>query len=243
MNILFYDIETSPLEINTWGLYDQNSLNLIKDWQLISFSYKWRGQKAVTCLSQRTMSEKALVKALHKLLDQADIVVAQNGDEFDNKKASAKFIEFGLTPPSSYQKVDTLKTARKYFKFTSNKLDDLGVRLGVGRKLQTGGFDLWLRCLRNERKAWLLMEKYNKQDVILLEKIYDKLLPWMNNHPNVTLYKTGGKCPKCGSLRLKSKGYQYNANSRFKRYYCKDCGGHCSDRLSQKKKPEYVGRG
>lgn len=235
--ILFYDIETSPLEIHTWGLYDQNSLNMIKDWTLMSFAYKWGGEKSIKVLARpdfKDKTDKTLVKALWKLIDEADILIGHNSDAFDNKKATAKFIEHGLTPPSPSQTVDTCKVAKKYFRFTSNKLDDLGKLLGVGRKEKTGGIDLWLECIAGSKSAWAKMKKYNKQDVALLERVYLKLLPWINNHPNVAfLADKVDACPKCGSENLQRRGYHCSKTQKYRRINCGDCGGWCRERVAE----------
>jgi len=225
--ILFYDLETSPLEIHTWGIYEQNALSVIKDWQLLSFAYKYQGDKSVRCVSRRDFTDKtdrSLAVALWNVLNDADVVIAHNGDGFDNKKATAKFIEHGLKPPAPFQSVDTLKIARRYFRFTSNKLDDLGKLLGVGRKKQTGGFDLWLKCMAGDKAAWAKMIGYNKQDVSLLERVYLKLLPWASNHPNMA-YLSGkvAGCPKCSSTRLKSCGIRRFKTSTYTNYRCLNC--------------------
>lgn len=240
--VLFYDIETQPNIGYVWGMYEQNVLSYVKEWQLLSFAYKWQGEKEVFCITRAGQkTDKALVKKLWKLLNSADIVIAHNGDEFDNKKASAKFLEYGLTPPSPFQSVDTLKVARRYFKLNSNKLNDLGTTLKVGRKVVHTGFDLWLGCMKNDAKSWATMEKYNKQDVVLLEKVYNKLLPWINTHPNVAFIAgSGDGCPKCGSTKLQSRGFRCTRTSKFQQYQCMSCGGWCRARLAEKgiAKPE-----
>jgi hypothetical protein len=224
LKVLLYDIETSPNLGYTWGKYEQNVVAFKKEWTLLSFAFKWLDEKGVTCHSIRTAkTERALVKKLHKLMGQADIVIAHNGNQFDNKKAHAKFIEYGLPPPAPYAQVDTCQVARRYFQFTSNKLDDLGALLKVGRKLKTGGFDLWLGCMAGDKKSWLKMESYNKKDVELLERVYLKLRPWIKNHPDVADRPDG--CPKCGGVRLKSHGIRRMATRSYRRFYCKDCGG------------------
>ncbi len=42
--------------------------------------------------------------------------------------------------------------------------------------------------MNKDPAAWKVMEKYNKQDVLLLEKVYDRLLPWIKSHPNHHLF-------------------------------------------------------
>lgn len=224
--ILFFDIETSPNIGYTWEKYDQNVIAFKKEWELLSFAWKYHGSKKVEVLSQKTYSEGALVKALHSLLRSADIIVAHNGDEFDIKKAKAKFVEFGLAPIPRKPSVDTKKVAQSNFKLNSNSLNDIGKLLKIGQKAETGGFGLWLDCMAGKKKAWKKMEEYNKQDVILLEKVYDKLSPWMHNHPSVALLN-GDKegCPTCGSSNVVKRGLRANHAGLRQQMYCIKCRG------------------
>ena len=115
-------------------------------------------------------NDSSLVKALWDLIDEADVVIAHNGDKFDMRKANARFVAHGLGPASPVKQVDTLKVARRYFMFNSNKLDHLGAHLGLGRKVDTGGFETWAGCMRGDMKFWKRMTKYAKQDVDLYAK-------------------------------------------------------------------------
>lgn len=231
--VLLFDIENSPLITANWGLYDQNAVWMVQDWHLLCFSYKWDGQKKVhnkslpdyaTYKKDRT-NDRELVKDLWKLFDEADIIVAHNGDRFDIRKANAKFIEHGLPVPSGYKTVDTLKIARKVGAFTQNRLDYLADKLGVGRKLQTGGYTLWQDCMAGDEKAWKKMIRYCNQDIRVLDGVYQKIKAWHTSFPDMTLY-TGkrGHCKQCQSPRLEKRGFEYLKVKVFQRLRCKDCG-------------------
>lgn len=233
--ILLYDLETSPNVSYTWGQYQQNVLAFRKTWELLCFAYKWLGEDEVYCETREgEKSDKNLTKKLWKLLNRADVVVAHNAAEFDNKKAHAKFIEHGLTPPKPYETVDTLKIARARFLFASNKLDDLGSLLGCGRKVQTGGFDLWLKVMADDAKAWSTMVKYNKQDVALLERVYLKLRPWADKHASMATRDGVPSCPKCGSKKLQKRGLRVTTTYAYERYMCRNCWGWCRSAISNK---------
>lgn len=241
--VLLYDLETGPNLAYVWGKYQQDVIRFQSEWQLLSFAYKWLGEKSVKAEAQDTQTEEELVAKLHSLLDEADIVIAHNGDQFDQRMANAKFIEFEMDPPSPYRSVDTKKVARRYFRFTSNKLDDLGDKLGLGRKAQTGGFDTWLGCMEGNQTAWNKMKRYNKQDVALLEKIYLRLRPWTENHPNVAVIANEPDgCPKCGSDELQKRGTRQTNTQTYQRYQCQGCGGWCRSRHADKtkNKPNFV---
>lgn len=242
--ILVYDIETSPIKAAVWGLYEQNVVWTDKDWYMLSFSAKWLGEDKVHnfALNQYkgykagSEDDKKLCADLWDMMDEADIVIAHNGDKFDNKKASARFIQHKFLPPSPYQSIDTLKVAKKHFKFSSNRLNDLGEYLGVGKKVDTGGYKLWQGCLDGDKDSWAKMIKYNEQDVNLLEKVYLKLRPWMKGHPSISNI-TGeiNTCPKCGGNNIEETGITHSKFNSFIQYTCKDCGGHLKERVAIKR--------
>lgn len=229
--VLFLDIETSSVLSETWGMYQQNVLRIVRDWQLMAVSYKWKGAKKVECIHlSRKMDEKQLVKSAWKLIDEADIMVAHNGDKFDLRKLYAKFVEHGLKPPRPVETVDTKKVAKRYFMFTSNKLDHMGQLLGLGRKVQTGGYNLWVQCYNGDAAAWRKMVRYAKQDVVLLEKVYNKLLPYITNHPALR----PDACPNCGSKRIKSHGWRHTKTRKYRRFRCLDCTAFSRARQAEK---------
>jgi RNase P subunit RPR2 len=128
--------------------------------------------------------------------------------------------------PSPYKQVDLLQTCRRQFRFPSNKLDYVARVLGLGSKTKHQGMALWHGCMDGDPKCWKKMEQYNKQDVLLLEKVYKELLPWIPNHPNHGLYGNGKKmvCRNCGSGYLESRGYETTAVGKYQRLHCKKCG-------------------
>lgn len=245
--ILHFDIEVSPTLGYTYGQYQTNMIKVERPPVLLSFSWKWANEKEVHCLTlhDRRMPDKTddswLVKELWNLLDQANIVVAHNTN-FDLKMANAFFLRHNLGLPSFYQPFCTLKTARRFFKLDNNKLDYIGQLLRVGRKTATTHADVWYDCLINDDpKAWKKMATYNNMDVLLLERIYKKLLPFANNHPNVAL--AAGKphiCPRCGhesSFKIKAyrrTGTQVNAIQ----YQCNICKSYVTRKLDKEERLE-----
>lgn len=241
--VILYDLETGPLTVFTWGLWEQNALATVKDWELLSFSYKTLGEKKVTCVSRnqfKDKTDKTLTKKLWEVLNDADITIAHNGISYDKKKSNAKFLEHGLTPPSPSTMIDTLRVAKKHFKLSSNKLNDLAKLFGVGEKEQTGGFSLWVRCLAGVREAWRTMRRYNIKDVLLLEKVYLELLPWIDNHPRTTNHPDA--CPNCSGTKFQSRGTSISKTGEYKRFLCLGCGRWLRSRTTEKTaKPNYVG--
>lgn len=241
------DIETAPILAYVWGLWDQNvGLNMIKDdWHLLSWSAKWfkDPDNKTMYMDQRRKKvisdDKDLLKGMWDLLDEADVVVTQNGIKFDRKKLNARFVQNGMKPPSPYKMIDTLVIAKKHFAFTSNKLEYLSDKLAKKHKKLTSknrkfpGFELWAECLKGNIKAWKEMELYNKLDVLSLEEVFVILYPWENNI-NFNLYNDDGSphtC-NCGSSKIVKKGFAYTASSKYQRYKCTDCGTWNRDKIN-----------
>jgi len=226
MRVLLLDIETSPNLGWTWGKWEQNVIEFVKEWEILSFAAKWLGGMTVIVERRHGRSDKSLCKSLHKLLEEADCVVAHNGDRFDVRKINARFLKHRLTPPSPYKTVDTKKVAKRYFALNSNSLDDIGQYLAVGEKLKHGGFSLWTRCMAGDEDAWKTMCEYNKQDVILLEKVYLALRPWIKNHPNYNDFSEVSRCPKCNSTASLSRGLVWIGKTQRQKRRCNNCGGY-----------------
>ncbi|CAJ0901480.1 hypothetical protein R6138_04587 [Ralstonia thomasii] len=250
--ILFLDIETAPLLGYVWSLWNNNlGLNQIaKEWCILSYCAKWEGEKTHTyrdTFHQRNREDDTrLVRGLWKLLDQADIVVAQNGIKFDVRKIKARFILLGMVPPSPFKVVDTMLEARKHFGFTSNKLEWLTDKLCTKHKKKKHakfpGFELWREFLAGNPAAQKEMEEYNIEDVFSLEELYYILRPWMQGHPNVGNYDDGEeegahKCPVCGSHEVTRNGNMYTQVGRYQRYRCK-CGHYSRGRLMTNSKAQ-----
>lgn len=240
--IALIDIETAPSLGYVWGKWEQDVIDFEKGWYILSFAVRWFGEKKTTVYGlddfktykKDKENDVELVKKLWEVFDNADVIIAHNGDEFDIKKANARFVSHGMTPPSSYKTVDTKKVAKKYFRFDSNKLDDLGNYLGVGRKVQTGGFQLWRDCMVGVKAAWRKMKEYNGNDVDLLLSIYLKLRPWMSNHPNLNIFSgTTASCPICNKGPLIRRGYGITLTGKRPRFQCKSCGGWSSGKIER----------
>lgn len=225
--VLLYDIETSPNLAYVWGKWEQNVIQFKKEFELLCFAYKWLGESNVYAVVKgKEKTDKKVCERLYELLNEADVIIAHNGDQFDNKKVKARFIAHGMKPTRHFATIDTKKIAKHIFGFNSNSLDDIGNYLGVGRKVKHQGFELWLGCMRNDPKCWEEMVKYNKQDVVLLEKVYLAMRPWMARHPHLSLLQNvKDACPKCGSLEIKKKGFRANFSTMSQQMYCVDCHG------------------
>lgn len=249
--LLFLDIETKPILAYVWALWDQNvALNQIKtDWSIMSFAAKWQGDSTKQVIyhdlskAKDIEDDSPLLEELWKLLDQADIVVTQNGIKFDKKKIFARFVMNGMQPPSTFKMIDTLRIAKRYFGFTSNKLEYLTDKLNKKYKKlkheKYSGMELWRQCMVGNKDAWREMKKYNIYDILSLEELYDTLIPW-DSTLNFNLYTdTDDHVCKCGSTEFRKIGFGYTAAGKFQRHRCKKCGAETRDKenlLSKEKR-------
>ncbi len=230
--ILLFDIETTPMEVYVWSLFGNKYIqygNIIKDWNVLSWSAKWLYDAKIMSDIQTpedaiNRDDKNILRGIWDLIDQADMVIAHNGDKFDLKKLNTRFQMNGYLPPSPYQSIDTLKVAKRNFAFSSNRLDYLGQMMANKGKIETS-FQLWTDCLKGDKKALKNMLKYNEEDVRLLEEVYVELRPWIKSHPNVGIYEVGPVCPSCGSGDIRPNGGYYTTMvNQYESFRCDGCG-------------------
>ena len=228
--ILLFDIETTPMTVHVWGLYKQRipHTNILKEWNILSWAAKWLYDDEIhsdILTSEEAIAgdDKRILKSIWKLLDEANIVIAHNGDRFDLRKLNARFIDNEMVPPTPYKSIDTLKVARREFAFTSYKQDYLTKHFKLEQKLDTN-FQLWLDCMDGKQDALDRMAEYNRHDVMGLEDVYLKLRPYIHNHPNLGVLMDQDVCPNCGSDHLiETEAVYLTTANVFPVFRCGDC--------------------
>jgi hypothetical protein len=225
------------------------SLNQIAaDWHVLSWSAKWLESedgsqvygphRKIMYADQRNVKnvedDKDLLKGIWDLLNEADVVITQNGKSFDTKKLNARFLLNGFHPPGSVRHIDTKIIASRVFAFTSNKLEYMTDKLCTKYKklkhTKFPGHEMWTQCLAGNIDAWKEMEQYNKHDVLALEELYHILIPW-DNSLNFNLYhdEVDHVC-KCGSTSFVKNGFYYTSAGKFQKHKCKSCGTEHRDK-------------
>lgn len=237
--ILLLDIETLPIEAFVWSIW-QDNVNLdmvIEDWSVLGWAAKWYGEDKVFYDDVRNeknlRNDKNILKGIWKLLDEADIVVGHNSDAFDIKKLNARFLKYGMKPPSSYKRMDTKKLAKKHFSFTSNKLSHLTDKFCKKfKKLKHSkfpGISMWLECLKRNLEAFDCIEEYNRYDVLSLEELFEVFLPWENATIFNLYHSDNSIVCSCGSTSFKKNGFYYTNSCKYQKYSCKNCGAEARD--------------
>jgi len=241
---LIYDIETS---LQTAAIFDLkyndyiSPENLLSERYVISVCWQWLGESKIHSVSvlddpsrfsRDPGDDTYVLREFAKVLAQADVIVAHNGDAFDYRYLKTRMLIKGLEVPPPVTSVDTYKIVKSNFKFNANRLDYVGKILGVGGKKSTPK-GLWLDVLRGSKKAIQTMVDYNKRDVTLLKDVFLKLIPYIPSHINRELFGGSG-CPRCGSSKVQSRGTHKAISRVYKRFQCQVCHGWFRSVLNDK---------
>ncbi len=241
LKVLTIDIETTPITAYVWGLKDQNiSLNqIVKDWQIMACGAKWLDRTGVWYDDTQRQTEKRLLEKIWAFLDNADILITQNGKSFDSRRLNARFIHYGMRPPSPYRHIDTYLLAKSAADFTSNKLEYLTDKLCKKyKKLSHSkfpGMSLWVECLKGNKLAWAEMRKYNINDVLSTEELYTVIKAWGPvNMPR--LFTAMSICAACGA-KAQRRGLLAGSQTK-QRIHCTNplCGRWGIEAVSKDKK-------
>lgn len=249
MRQVLIDVETSPEISANFGRKNVfiGNANVIEPPRMLCFAAKVVGEGQTEFWSEYHHGHEEMVKQLHRVLDEADVLITYNGITFDETWARTEMLQAGLKPPAPYKSVDLYQQSKRFY-LPSHKLEYVAKRLvPTEGKLSTSGIDLWLRVLgyRGEEAkadAWREMRTYNVQDVEIMEPIYLELRPWMTGLPNRALYDSDvterdeqGRIVylphacRCGSTNLQKRGFRRTQQSKFQQYQCQDCGSWSSD--------------
>ena len=226
--ILTLDVECSANLVYAFGLRDQHIglSQIVEHGKMISFAAKWYRDDNVIYKSVHDDGEDDMLQTLWDLLDECDVLVTFNGVSFDVKVIKRALLLAGFPPPTPWKDIDLLRIARRQFRFTSNKLQNLCYELGLPLKIETGGFDLWKRCADGDPTAWKEMRFYNMNDVVVTEKLMDRMRPWLTGLHHGLWAESGATCTNCGSGKLdKIHGKTVKANvTAYQAYRCTKCG-------------------
>jgi len=231
-NILVFDVETAPLKGYVWNLYrdtvGRGDKLIDKEYIVLTWSAKWLYTNKMynRCLTKEEIENKndsRIVKDIWNLLNKAEILIAHNLIGFDEKVLKARFLKHRLPFPKPYKCIDTLKVVKKHFKLPSYALNYVCDFMGLGTKVDTGGFSLWRKFLESNQEAMDKMLHYNDEDVYLLERLYFTLRYVVPKHPNVNKSNLVSQCPTCGSSDLEESGIYCPTTKEYELYSCNTC--------------------
>ncbi len=238
-NVLVFDIETCPYIVKVWDIRGEQRINVnqvVKERAIIAWSAKWLGdpESKTIYMDQRKAKDirkdRKILRPLWKLLNAAEVVITQNGKNFDCPIATARFIEHKMGPPSPYQHIDTYLIASRVAKFTSNKLEYLTEKLCTKYKKlkhkKFPGLSLWDECEAGNPEAWEEMRKYNMRDVLSTEELYTKLRAYgPKSLPDAYAVSDRAKqCGVCGKGPVHMQGVYITRIGRYPKLHCLSCG-------------------
>lgn len=226
--IAFFDVENSPSLGWFYDLYTENNIVATEQpWFMLSFAWAGSENDRVHHRSlpdypgykRNKTNDKKLICDLWNLFDSNDVLVGHNIRRFDTRKANARFLHWGLKPPSPYVILDSYVEYKKIAYLDRNSLDFIDKFTGGPGKMVTEGWPLHRRAIGGDKSAWRILTKYNGVDVLRAKKVWNIIAPWKKNHP--ALFDTG--CKVCGSDNLHRRGPVRQSKTKFQ-FACLDCG-------------------
>jgi hypothetical protein len=249
-----FDIETLPIIGTFWDTGKQyiGPENILEDWVVLSWSAKAlfdpnvigdiltpaEVQRRLAALidpnPQPHNADERIIRRIWKLIDEAEVVIHQNGKKFDMKKLNARFIHYGLPPYRPVHQIDTLEAKNAAFGTSSGKLDYMTKFLSLPRKQHTN-YSLWIRCTYGDPAALKEMYQYGLNDTWILEDYYARIRAWIPNHPNFSTYThnyldlTKGEvaCPICRHViapEAINGTYHTPLGNKYDSFRCPHCG-------------------
>lgn len=226
VRIIVWDLETTNLSGN-FGY-------------LLCGAWKVYGEKKIHCVSivdtptfdKDPTNDKILCKELVRSLEGADMWVAHFGKWFDRTFLNARLVGHGLDPLPPIPMIDTWKICKDNLKLNSNRLATIASWLDLEEKTPLNG-KIWIKAMAGHKPSIKYVEKHCRQDVLVLEQVYEKIRCLSSNHPNVNMVhdQTDGTgrvtepCPICGEKALQRRGKNVARMRWSQRYHCRNCGG------------------
>lgn len=235
-----YRIEFDPMIICfSWGWYDRTK-------PISKRRGKVHNEMVRTTLNdifldggkKARLSEEKIVRKAWQLLDEADEVMAFNGDRFDDKVLIAAFMRYRLGMPSPYVTIDPFKMS-KSARFPSHSLNNLCRSFGIEGKTEVTYGSTWRGCLAGDRKQRKLMREYCDNDVYKMFDIFEIVFPYAKTKmkTNISAHRNGAFCCNyCGSSRLKVNKTRTFGTGTYTSYLCLGCGKYPRERIAD---PEY----
>jgi hypothetical protein len=234
LRVLIWDIETAPGTAYFWRPRVQfiNQHMVINAPFMICWSAKWLGEKKIysdhaTPEEIANRDDARICVSLTKILQEADVIVAHNGDNFDEPFLRGRLFANNLAPLGPVDSIDTKKIAAKDFDLPHNNLDAIAKIREIGEKDKTD-FSWWTDILEGSKQRMKEMVAYNRKDVVILEEVFEAMRPHATRLKRLYDAAKGViACTNCGGTDVHKRGtrqYRTQANT-FQQYQCQnpDC--------------------
>ena len=231
--VLIFDIERVPAWTKPLPVWDMQSLKYkyltpddIESWgRTICLAYRWFGEARIHFIAEWQEGREAFLQKAWDLVNEADIVVGHNMQDFDLPHLEGEWVLEDMGLPSPVKVFDTLKVIRKHGNLENNQLDTLDKRFGFSGKSDKYRISMAMDAVNGDEKAQRKIELYNKGDIRATQRVYLRLRPL--GRQNLGVYVDGDNpvCPHCTSKKVQRRGVQVTALGRYPRFHCQGCGG------------------
>lgn len=218
-------------------LFDIEATNLDADFGFaICVGYRWYGEKKIyvpsvldypTAFGRDPTNDKYLMRDIHRVLSQADVIVGFYSKLFDLPWLMARMLHHGLPSLPAIPHVDLYFTARANLKIHSRRLANLIDFLNLKAEKTRLSGPVWVRAGAGHAPSIRYVVDHCWHDIDALDKTYTLLRPLVRLHPNVAgVYRVKelGVCRTCGKAKLHRRGYQLTRTNRKHRVQCMACG-------------------
>lgn len=177
--VLYLDIETAMMKVYAYDLYvptKRISKDMIAEHSfVICWSAAWLDDNnevkrimsgVCTPAEAKKQNDKRIIEKIHGLIDEADVCIGHNSDNFDLKVLNWRFLLYGLPFPADWKKkVDTYKLSGKYTRPPSKGLESLSLALG-GKPKQGLTREEWIAIVETGNEKLLAKaNRYCRGDV------------------------------------------------------------------------------
>lgn len=225
--IIAWDIETTNLSANFgyilclgWKVIGENKTHLIKINEFDLFK-------------KDPTNDKEVVAAAREILTDCDAWVTWYGSRFDEPFVNSRLLFHNLPPlpPMASAHIDGWRIAKYKMKLNSNRLASVSQFVGVEEKTPLSG-PHWIKAMAGDSKSQKYVFTHCKQDVRVLEQVYEKIKVLHTGHINVNLNNPGNglNCPRCGASSLERRGHRWSQVAKIQRFFCKKCSAWSSGR-------------
>lgn len=201
----------------------------VVEWpRTICVAWRWYGDKRVQFVSEWDDGREAMLRATWEAYDQAQLLYGHNVANFDTKNLNTEWRDMGLTAPSPFKTLDTLKEARKTFGDESKTLAALTQRCGIATKTDKYNVQMARDACAGDKTQQRRLRAYNVGDIIASESFVDRLRGWIPSHPHSLIGTANDRptCNQCWGDNLERTGTKLATLITYVLYRCRDCGAN-----------------